>query len=446
MTQRVHTWGRSAPRIGLALGAALLLPNAAGADNADAGSVEPQPATETPAERSFFAQALDNSFYKVHFDMRARVETADFDEQFEQGTEVGLRTRLGIGTKPWRGLSIFAEMEANLPVDEDAYWNLVDANPKNKAPIADPAYVQLNRAFARYQNPELWGADVVGGRQRIILDDARFIGNVGWRQNEQTFDAARGSTSLGVESLKLDYAYLWSIKRIFANQGATAATRDWTSSSHLIHAAFDRFPLATASVFAYLLDFDQAPANSTNSYGFRLHGNKKLDGKWLLGYVASFTWQTDAGNSSLDYAAPYGWLSISAGHADWATLELGYEHLGSDSGNAQFRTPLATAHKFNGFADAFLDNGGSDGLQDLMLTLAPKLPWKLGGKLVYHRFWSAQGGRNAGHELDFVVKRPIGRFFSVLLKAAFFDGQGSGATTSGRTDRYRLTFDVSFKY
>ena len=29
------------------------------------------------------------------------------------------------------------------------------------------------------------------GRQRIILDNARFVGNVGFRQLEQTFDAAR---------------------------------------------------------------------------------------------------------------------------------------------------------------------------------------------------------------------------------------------------------------
>ena len=29
------------------------------------------------------------------------------------------------------------------------------------------------------------------GRQRIILNNARFIGNAGFRQNEQTFDAVR---------------------------------------------------------------------------------------------------------------------------------------------------------------------------------------------------------------------------------------------------------------
>ena len=32
-------------------------------------------------------------------------------------------------------------------------------------------------------------ATLIFGRQRIKLDDDRFIGNVGWRQNEQTFDA-----------------------------------------------------------------------------------------------------------------------------------------------------------------------------------------------------------------------------------------------------------------
>jgi hypothetical protein len=34
--------------------------------------------------------------------------------------------------------------------------------------------------------------DLTLGRQRINLDDQRFVGSVGWRQNEQTFDAVRG--------------------------------------------------------------------------------------------------------------------------------------------------------------------------------------------------------------------------------------------------------------
>ncbi|MGL1204265.1 alginate export family protein, partial [Vibrio parahaemolyticus] len=35
------------------------------------------------------------------------------------------------------------------------------------------------------------------GRQRITLDDQRWVGNAGWRQNEQRFDAARIETRLG---------------------------------------------------------------------------------------------------------------------------------------------------------------------------------------------------------------------------------------------------------
>ncbi len=46
------------------------------------------------------------------------------------------------------------------------------------------------------------------------------------------------------------------------------------------------------------------------------------------------------------------------------TLGVGYELLGSDDGVAAFQTPLATLHKFNGFADQFLVTPAG-GLQDI---------------------------------------------------------------------------------
>jgi hypothetical protein len=51
------------------------------------------------------------------------------------------------------------------------------------ATIADPQSVGLNRLQIAYQTKVL-GLTV--GRQRINLDDQRFVGSVGWRQNEQT--------------------------------------------------------------------------------------------------------------------------------------------------------------------------------------------------------------------------------------------------------------------
>ena len=50
--------------------------------------------------------------------------------------------------------------------------------------------VDWNRVWARYTAEGIGEAKL--GRQRVIYNNARHIGNVGWRLNEQTFDGARG--------------------------------------------------------------------------------------------------------------------------------------------------------------------------------------------------------------------------------------------------------------
>jgi hypothetical protein len=58
------------------------------------------------------------------------------------------------------------------------------------ATIADPQTLGLNRLQVQYATKAL---TVTLGRQRINLDDQRFVGSVGWRQNEQTSTRARGA-------------------------------------------------------------------------------------------------------------------------------------------------------------------------------------------------------------------------------------------------------------
>ncbi len=331
---------------------------------------------EDPAAPTGVARWLDNEYYKVHLNVRARMELADFDG-LHSSQAYTVRTRLGVGTKPWYGLSLFAEGENIFSFADREYWDTVES-PTGQSPIADPEETELNQLYLRYQNPDLLGLNFVGGRQRIILDDARFVGNVGWRQNEQTFDAAQVAIS-PVEHLTATYAYLWDIRRIFGENN-----RDLDSQSHAINVSYNRWAAAKIAFFTYLLDFDNsrqlagfARAMSSNSYGFRVSGTQAISGPWSVNYAGSYAVQTDAGDNPVNYTAHYVALEAGPGNADLGALAVGYELLGSDDGAARFVTPLATAHKFNGWADAFLDNGGPNGLQDLYVSVAPKLPWGL---------------------------------------------------------------------
>ena len=105
---------------------------------------------------------------------------------------------------------------------------------------------------------------------------------------------------------------------------------------------------------------------------------------------------------------------------------LGFESLGgsSDPGEA-FRTPLATLHAFNGWADQFLTTP-TGGIDDLYVTVKYAFgPWNLTG--VYHDFSAETGGIDYGGELDVSVGRKLGGRYGVLFKGAFFSADSGFA-------------------
>jgi hypothetical protein len=392
---------------------------------------------------------LDNAYYKVDLQVRPRIELAKIDG-LESAQAYTIRTHVGIGTKPWEGFATFVQLENVWSLDDGSYNDGAQA-PNGQTTIADPETTELNQAFLQFERDDLLrkltgdGPDVnvkaKGGRQAIVLDDARFIGNVDWRQNEQTMDAARGETDFGIDALTAEYAYLWDIRRVYGDHGGPA-TQDYSSDSHLARVHYGGFDAFDVSAFAYFLDLESdSPANSSNSYGARIVGRTDFDETWALDWVGSYAVQTDAASNPDSYVAHYVWVSGDLVHADFGKLGVVYEMLGSDDGNNQFVTPLATAHKFNGYADAFLDNGGPGGLQDLHLRVSPALPWKLEGSLIYHAFFSADGGHHLGREFDGVVTRRFNDYLVGLVKFAWYDGDSRGPA-----DRWRMWFQVSFEY
>jgi len=73
----------------------------------------------------------------------------------------------------------------------------------------------LNRLQVAYSG--LPDTVVTVGRQRINLDNQRFVGAVAFRQNEQTFDALRVANT-SVKGLSLSYAFVNQVNRFFGNE------------------------------------------------------------------------------------------------------------------------------------------------------------------------------------------------------------------------------------
>ena len=271
----------------------------------------------------------------------------------------------------------------------------------------------------------------------------QWVGNVGWRQNEQTYDAVRFKSNLGHDSLIAQYIFGWENNRIFGDQGP-AARRDFGMRTHLINVTYAHAEPLKVTGFAYLIDAnDPFAANSSHTYGFRALGTLPVSDTWNANYEASWAYQRDATDTPVDYDAHYYHVMAGLGSSDLGKVAVGYEVLGSDNGQAQVVTPLSTAHKFNGFADAFLNNGGPRGLRDVYVSLAPALSIEgLTLKFIFHQFFSDQGGDNLGQEYNILAKYPCNKYVSLLYKFAYFDEGESGAPES----RMRNTLQTTFKF
>ena len=134
-----------------------------------------------------FEQAVRGSDFIV--DMRLRYEGVEQTGFSEDAEALTARLRAGLQTAPWHKTSFLAEgVWVGDPVDD---YNSTTNGETQYPVVADPAdFTAVNRL--QLINRSARAHDRHGSaRQRIALDDQRFVGNVGWRQNEQTLDALR---------------------------------------------------------------------------------------------------------------------------------------------------------------------------------------------------------------------------------------------------------------
>ena len=347
---------------------------------------------------------------KVSLNLRLRYEEVQQTGLLD-GEALTLRTRLGFITAPWQGWTAMIEAENIAAANGDSYSQAgINSGGAGHAVVADPVMTEINQAWLVYKTTS---DTATLGRQRLVLDNARFIGDSGWRQNMQTFDAFVLQDKT-LEKTTLTYAYLQQINRVF---GPDHPQGKWASSSNLFNASYAGFSAGTLTGYAYLLDFSNAPANSCATYGASFAGTTHLSAGLSFVYRLEAATQSDYAASTLNYSAHYTVIEAGLGWKP-AGFTLGYEVLGSDH-NVGFKTPLATLHAFNGWADLFLTTPAA-GLRDTYAKVTANLPWA--GPLVafYHQFDSAAGRIDFGHEFDLQLTHKFGQSVTVLVKFADF--------------------------
>ena len=368
---------------------------------------------------------------KASVNLRARYEGVD-QTGLKDAEALTLRTRLGFTTAAYQGLKAMVELENIASPDGDRYSQAgINPGGAGRAVVADPEGTEVNQAWLAYTSGK---TTATAGRQRLVLDNVRFVGDVGWRQNMQTFDGFVLSDKT-LDKTTLTYAYLTRINRVFGDDHAQG---NWDSDSHVFNAGYAGLKAGTLTGYAYLLDFDNAAAQSSATYGVSFAGATPVSDALKFTYRAEYAAQSDYGSSALNYSTDYYTLELGLAGKPGA-LAIGYEKLGSDSG-VSFRTPLATLHAFNGWADMFLATP-ANGIEDTYVKASASLPGGIGFLAFYHKFTAARLGADYGTELDLQLTRKFGKNITGLIKYAGFD---SDSASFANVDKFWLQVDFAY--
>ncbi|MBY6204983.1 alginate export family protein [Halomonas denitrificans] len=352
-------------------------------------------------------------------DARYRFEWVDEQSFDEDATASTLRSRLAYRTPRHNGFELLAELSNIVAIGADDYNAGAGATPnRTRFPVvADPEDTRLARAWLAWTSSA--GTRIQAGRQRIKLDDDRFVGNVGWRQNEQTYDGVTLRRAIGDWSLF--YGWVGRVNRIFASD-LDAGRHD--HRTHLLNFSRDLASGHRLATYLYQIEDREQPSLSNRTLGLRYAGRTEW-GERPVRWLAEAALQSDAGDAApVDYSAGYFRVEVGTVLASTLSPRIGFERLGgSRRPGRAFRTPLATLHAFNGWADRFLvtPDGGLDDLYAGLGGRAGRLTWQL----TAHEFRAEAGGDRYGRELDASLVIPLFESTSLLIKAARFESDSA---------------------
>ena len=385
------------------------------------------------------SEELGNLFSggKAIVDARYRYEFVDEDNAKNHANAQTLRTRIGFQSGQWYGLSGLVEAD-NVSHIGDEGFNSTRNGQTQYSTVADPDGSEINQALLRYDHQ--YGS-AVAGRQRINLDNQRYIGGVAWRQNEQTYDG--GLVQLKpLTGLTLTAAYIDNVNSIFGPDNGQYDTitnpANIEGHSQLFNAQYVAMPELTVTGYVYQLGLDNiavAPTAALGTLASQTNG-LRLNGVIAgLSYTAEYAQQKDYADNPNDLDSDYYLAELGYTLAGVA-LKGGYEVLGGSddgkgTGNLAFQTPLATKHAFQGWADVFLTTP-TDGIKDAYLGASLPL---FGGtaQAVYHDFRAEQSSliSQYGEELDLSYAHPIPGVKGLvgLVKYADYDANDFGVDT-----------------
>lgn len=377
---------------------------------------------------------------KVYGDIRFRYESVDQDNPLDDANALTVRTKLGYSTGNYEGFSALIEFEDSRIVAgvDDFSVPPIGFNPGSSI-IPDPETTELDQGYIQYKN-SLVTARL--GAQVIALDNQRFIGHVGWRQDRVTFDAI-SATFTPTDKLTITAAHLYERNRLFAE------VLDQKAKDNIINVTYPT-KIGKLNAYAYMLEDDFGTNVSRDTYGLRLAGNMTLQGT-KVNYVFEYADQSLEDDTGVDFSTDYMHVELSAA-VEKVSVKVGMEVLGSDGGSQGFFTPLGTVHKFNGFSDQFVLYTPTVGLVDVYVGASRKVgPGKL--SVAYHDFSADEGTASVddlGTEINVAYGMKFGKRYNAGIKYAKYDAEdnfrpaGAPPVVSVDTEKLWVWMGVTF--
>ncbi|MEE9140932.1 MAG: alginate export family protein [Alphaproteobacteria bacterium] len=393
----------------------------------------------SPAQAADVGQELQEAALggKFNLHLRYRFEFVDQDGIDRDAKASTVRTRLGYRTGSFRDFSLFAEIEDLRAVGDDRYNSTVNGRTDFPVVVDPEEFVELNQAYIQYKGTsESMVPDTMlrVGRQQVIYDNHRWIGDVNFRQNMQTNDAVRLSNG-SLPDTTLDYVYITKVHRIFGNESNAG---NHAMDSHLFRGEYKGFDLGTLIGYAWVLDYERSGqfGLSSATFGARFKGAYPVREDLKALYTAEYARQVDNADNPSDFGHNYFLGELGATYAG-VTGKVGYEFLDGDDTTA-LQTPLATGHAFQGWADKFLTTPAS-GIEDLYVLVKTKVK---GVTLiaVYHDFNAEEGSADLGHEWDAKAVTTLYDHLELELKYANYLSDGFA------TDTQKIWVAVTLKY
>jgi hypothetical protein len=342
------------------------------------------------------------------WNLRLRHEQVDDDAFARDAAATTLRARAGLRFRFDNGFHALVEGEG-IAAPGDGYNS--GANGRADRPlVADPEGAELNQAWVGWKGDAI---GVVAGRQRLLFDNQRWVGNSGWRQNEQTFDALALDWRIA-PGWSARYAWLDRVHRVSGDRALDHRARERDLDTHLAEVAWKQGVQQFAG-YAWLHEDRDVAAASTRTVGLRSTTDFVRDGNGVA-LTLEVARQRDDANNPLAFSHRY-WLVEPAYTWRGTSFRAGWEHLGGDGVHA-LQAPLGTLHAFNGWADKFNATPAA-GLEDRYLAAGGKLgQGRYDWQLAWHDYRADAGDARYGREWNASFGFPVAKGVRGLAKLA----------------------------